>query len=115
AFVRCIYKDAMGFMWFGTGNGLIRYDGTTVYRYEHAPGDRKSIPNNRINTIIEDAEKNLYIGTSYGLARYNRDKDNFVNVDSIVGNRNHLTNQYITALSTDSRGRLWIGTFGHVY
>ncbi|HPM32506.1 MAG TPA: two-component regulator propeller domain-containing protein [Chryseolinea sp.] len=113
AFVRCIYKDARGFMWFGLGNGLIRYDGINVNRYEHNPGDRNSIPNNRINAIVEDANHNLYIGTAQGLVRYDPEKDNFINVDSISNNTNHLVNKYVTALCFDLDGKMWIGTHGH--
>lgn len=100
-------------MWFGTGNGLIRYDGTNIYRYEHTEGDNRSIPNNRINTIIQDANRNLWIGTAQGLVIYNREKDNFKDVDSIGRNTNHLLNKYVTALSIDRWGKIWIGTHGH--
>lgn len=112
AFVRCIYKDSRGFMWFGTATGLIRYDGTTVYRYEHARGGTNTITDNRINAIMEDAENNLWVGTAQGLVIYNREQDNFNDVDSIVGNTNHLNNRYITALCNDGEGRMWIGTHG---
>lgn len=112
ALVRCIYKDSRGVMWFGTATGLIRYDGTNVYRYEHTGGVRNTITDNRINAIIEDASKNLWIGTAQGLMIYNRDKDNFTDVDSIPQNTNHLNNRFITALATDAEGRLWIGTHG---
>src|SRR6187551_3713333 len=113
SFVRCIIKDNRGFMWFGTANGLIRYDGTNVYRYEHIPGDSKSISDNRINAFLEDSNKNLWIGTGQGLMVYNREKDNFVDVDSVPGNTNHLINKYITSLCTDPEGRIWIGTMGN--
>jgi signal transduction histidine kinase/ligand-binding sensor domain-containing protein/CheY-like chemotaxis protein/AraC-like DNA-binding protein len=112
-FVRCIIKDSRGFMWFGTGSGLIRYDGTNVYRYEHEQSDNKSISDNRINTFFEDDNHNLWIGTGQGLMVYDRDKDNFINVDSISDNVNHLNNQYITSLSMDHQGKMWIGTHGH--
>jgi signal transduction histidine kinase/ligand-binding sensor domain-containing protein/CheY-like chemotaxis protein/AraC-like DNA-binding protein len=112
SFVRCIYKDSKGFMWFGTTTGLIRHDGTTVRRYEHVDGNNKTILENRINVIIEDNSGNLWIGTAQGVAIYNRDKDNFSNVDSIAGNSNHLNNKYITSLCKDREGRIWIGTHG---
>jgi signal transduction histidine kinase/ligand-binding sensor domain-containing protein/CheY-like chemotaxis protein/AraC-like DNA-binding protein len=110
--VRCIYKDSRGFMWFGTATGLIRYDGTTVYRYEHIRGIPNTITDNRINAILEDANNNLWIGTAQGLMIYDREKDNFIDVDSIAGNTNHLNNRYITTLCTDAEGRMWIGTHG---
>ncbi len=99
-------------MWFGTATGLIRYDGTTVYRYENNRGVANSITDNRINTIVEDADNNLWIGTGQGLVIYNRELDNFTDVDSIPGNTNHLNNRYISTLCPDSEGRMWIGTHG---
>ena len=99
-------------MWFGTATGLIRYDGTTIHRYEHARGSTNTITDNRINAIFEDANNDLWIGTAQGLVIYNRDMDNFIDVDSIAGNKNHLNNRYITALSADRQGRMWIATHG---
>ena len=113
AFVRCIYKDSKGYMWFGLSNGLMRYDGTTLYRYEHTSGDSTSLPNNRINAIIEDVHQQLWIGTAQGLVIYNREKDNFLDVDLLKGNRNHLVNKYITSLAFDPQGKIWIGTHGN--
>lgn len=112
-FVRCIFKDSRGFMWFGTMNGLIRYDGTDTYTYEYTEGDNKSIPNNRINAIVEDASHNLWIGTAHGLVQYDGEKDSFKDIDSIPGNTNHLISRYISDLCFDRQGKLWIGTHGY--
>jgi ligand-binding sensor domain-containing protein len=110
SFVRCVYKDSRGYMWFGTDDALIRYDGSNAYRYVHDPNDRASIANSTINTILEGADKRLWIGTAQGLCIYNPELDNFITVDSIKANRNYLNNRYITDLEFDSKGRLWIGT-----
>jgi signal transduction histidine kinase/ligand-binding sensor domain-containing protein/DNA-binding response OmpR family regulator len=112
SFVRCFYKDSRGFMWFGLADGLIRYDGTNSYRYEHNPDDKASISHNSINVIVEDETQRLWIGTASGLCLYDPERDYFVNVDSLSSNKNHLNNRFITALSFDSNGRLWIGTHG---
>jgi signal transduction histidine kinase/ligand-binding sensor domain-containing protein/CheY-like chemotaxis protein len=112
SFGRCFLKDSKGYMWIGTADGLMRYDGFRIYRYEHNPENKNSIVNNGINAIVEDDKQQLWIGTSQGLSRYNREKDNFINVDSIATNRNHLNNSYITALSFDKQGNIWIGTYG---
>ncbi|MDQ2656367.1 MAG: ATP-binding protein, partial [Bacteroidota bacterium] len=112
-FVRCIYKDSRGFMWFGTGTGLVRYDGTNVYRYDQTQRNASAITDNRINAILEDANHHLWIGTSQGLVLYDPEKDSFVDVDSIPGNANYLNNRYISALSLDRSGRIWIGTLGN--
>lgn len=113
SFVRCIFKDKNGFMWFGTGNGLIRYDGTNVYRYEHIHGGKHVITDNRINAIIEDNRGELWIGTARGLVAYDPEHDHFINVDSISENRNHLNSLYISALVSDEDGKIWIGTHGN--
>jgi ligand-binding sensor domain-containing protein len=110
SFAKCFYKDHRGFMWIGTSDGLIRYDGTNVYRYAHNPTDKNTVAHSTINAIIEDRNNRLWIGTAQGLSVYNEELDNFVNVDSIKGTRNFLSNRYITDLNFDSNGRLWIGT-----
>jgi signal transduction histidine kinase/ligand-binding sensor domain-containing protein/AraC-like DNA-binding protein len=112
SFVRCFLKDSKGYVWIGTADGLMRYDGFKVFRYEHNPKDRSSIVNNNINVIVEDSNQQLWIGTARGLSKYNREKDNFINVDFIAGNKNHLNNAYITTLSFDNKNKLWIGTYG---
>ncbi|HEY9046113.1 MAG TPA: two-component regulator propeller domain-containing protein [Ohtaekwangia sp.] len=108
--IRCVYKDSKGYMWFGTDDALIRYDGSNAYRYVHDPNDRTSIANSTINTIVEGDDNRLWIGTAQGLCIYNRELNNFITVDSIKANHNYLNNRYITDLEFDSQGRLWIGT-----
>jgi signal transduction histidine kinase/ligand-binding sensor domain-containing protein/DNA-binding response OmpR family regulator len=108
--VRCFHKDSKGYMWFGTADGLIRYDGVNAYRYTHNPDDKTTIAHSTINIIEESKDKKLWIGTAQGLCIYDRDLDNFINVDSIQGNRNYLNNRYITDIEFDAKGQLWIGT-----
>jgi signal transduction histidine kinase/ligand-binding sensor domain-containing protein/AraC-like DNA-binding protein len=112
SFGRCFFKDSKGYMWIGTADGLMRYDGFKVYQYEHNTEDKKSIVNNGINVIAEDSKQRLWIGTAQGLCIYDREKDNFINVDSIPSNKNHLNNVYITTLEFDKQGNTWIGTYG---
>lgn len=107
---RCFFKDSNGYMWIGTEDGLIRYDGSNVFRYVNNPNDKATIANNTINAITESKDKELWVGTAQGLCMYNRALDNFINVDSIEGNRNYLSNRYITDLEFDAQSRLWIGT-----
>jgi len=112
AFVRCILKDSRGFMWFGTGNGLIRYDGTNSIKYEHHPDDKSSLLHSSINALVEDHQHNIWIGTAEGLNVYNPEQDRFVDFNMQPSNINHLNNGYITSLYFDHSGKLWIGTLG---
>jgi signal transduction histidine kinase/ligand-binding sensor domain-containing protein/DNA-binding response OmpR family regulator len=111
-FIRCILKDSHGFMWFGTYDGLCRFDGTSVKLYEHDPGDSTSLAHNMVNAIIEDSQHNLWMGTAQGVNLYDREKDRFINVDAIPQNKNHLHHGFITALAQDNTGQIWIGTMG---
>src|SRR5688500_13670305 len=61
--VSSIVKDKYGFMWFGTWNGLCRYDGYNFKVYSTIPGDSTSIANNRIHYIYKDREGTLWITT----------------------------------------------------
>ena len=105
-FVRCIYNDSRGFMSFGTATGLLRYDGTNLYRYAHSCGSTNAITDDRINAIVDEGNNNLWIGTAQGLVIYDRERDNFQNVDSIAGNTNYINYRYITALCPDDEGRM---------
>lgn len=108
--IRCFFKDSNGYMWIGTEDALVRYDGSKAYRYVHDPNDRTSLAHNTVNVIVEGKDKKLWIGTAQGLCIYDRELDNFINVDSIRSNQNFLNNRYITDLEFAATGELWIGT-----
>ncbi len=69
--VHCIFKDSRGFMWFGTENGLYRFDGTNVLYTHHINGDTSTLSTNSITNITEDATGNLWLGTAGGGAILN--------------------------------------------
>ena len=69
--VTSIYQDEKGFMWFGTYDGLNKYDGYNFTTYRHLIDDSASLCDNRINCIITDAAHNVLIGTHSGLSVYN--------------------------------------------
>ena len=69
--VRCIYKDRNGFMWFGTYDGLNRYDGYNFKIFRNKLDDSTSLLHNYIYSISEDFQNNLWIGTGQGLEVYN--------------------------------------------
>src|SRR5690242_16394723 len=96
--VKCFFKDSRGYMWLGTADGLVRYDGTNSYRYEHDPENKYSLSHNTINAIVEDKHQRMWVGTAWGLCVYDREKDSFINVDSLNGKDIHLNNRYVTSL-----------------
>lgn len=79
--IRDMYQDHVGFMWFGTAEGLIRFDGLNLYEYNSSSGSRRSISNNIISSIVEDRYNNLWVGTFNGLNLYNRSLDRFERIN----------------------------------
>ena len=67
--VLSIFQDSRGYMWFGTRNGLNRYDGYSFTHWLRDEDDPTSISDNYIKCISEDADGNLWIGTRTGLNR----------------------------------------------
>lgn len=66
-YVRIIFQSSKGLIWFGTNNGLIRYNGYEYKSFINNPDDPDSISFRAIFSIAEDGENNLWIGTSTSL------------------------------------------------
>lgn len=102
--VQCILKDYRGFMWFGTRDGLNRYDGYRMVVFKNNPADDRTVNDNYVNALFEDKAGNLWIGTNKGLDRYDRETGSFIHFDKFGESVN------IKDLFGDSKGNLWIGT-----
>jgi signal transduction histidine kinase/ligand-binding sensor domain-containing protein/CheY-like chemotaxis protein len=109
--VICIMQDSRGFMWFGTRDGLNRYDGYQFTVYKNDPLDRKSLGNSFVMDMVEDAKGYIWIGTwGGGLDRYDRKNNQFVHFRHDPADRNSLSSNLVIRLLRDSRGVLWVGT-----
>jgi len=98
-------------MWFGTREGLNRYDGYTFTVFKNKVGDDKSLANNVVNSIVEDSKGYLWIGTwGGGLDRFDRNTNTFTHFRHDMGNPASLSSNLVLALLRDSRGILWVGT-----
>ncbi len=111
--VKSIFRDNKGFIWFGTQEGLARYDGYDFRIYNSSPNDSNTICHSTINVISEDRNNNIWIGTVDGLSLYNREKDNFINYTSYIKNKYVLGNVSISSIYDDNKGNIWIGTIGN--
>ena len=110
--IEAIYQDSRGFMWFGTRDGLNRYDGNSMVIFKHDPKNTTSISDNYITCIYEDPKKNLWIGTINGLNKFDQATNTFTNYKSNQKNTRSLSNNHITKLMIDKKGQLWITTKG---
>lgn len=110
--VNCILKDKYGFMWFGTQDGLNRYDGHNFIVYRNNPKDPQSIPDNQIKCIFEDGQANLWIGTlGGGLCIYNRAREVFIRPEDMGIHSDLPVNPAILSICEDHQSNLWVGTF----
>ena len=73
-----ILQDKKGYVWFGTRDGLNKFDGSKFVVYRHHSEDKTSLSNNYIQTIHEDTAGNLWIGTQNGVNKFNADQNNFI-------------------------------------
>lgn len=78
--VRCILRDHKGFMWFGTFDGLNRYDGYSFKVFRNKVNDSTSLINPFIYALKEDQDGRLWIGTRRGLSIYNSLTDKFIHL-----------------------------------
>lgn len=103
-----IFQDSKGFMWFGTIDGLNKFDGYrfTIYRPEY--GKINSLGGNRITAIVEDDDQNLWIGTSTGLNKFDQKTEKFHQIAlSKADEKSSLVS--VNCLLYDEH-TLWVGT-----
>jgi len=112
--VRCIYQDHKGFMWFGTYDGLNRYDGNEFKVFRNKFNDGNSLINNWVLAINEDAANNLWIGTRQGISLYNSVTEKFDNAYFIPfeGRERRKITAVIRDIRRDDQGNMLITTEG---
>lgn len=110
--VTCIFQDHKGFMWFGTYDGLNRYDGYEFTTFRKQPGDKTSLLFNRITSIEEDAQCNLWVGTMGGLSIYNAVTSKFT-IGSYIpfkGSQPGYITERVNAVKSDKQGNIFVAT-----
>lgn len=108
--VYAILQDSRGFLWFGTEDGLNRYDGYTFKVYKHNSDAPGSLSNNRVQAIYEDRSGTLWVGTHGGLNKFDRSTETFTHFISEPSNPDSLSNNTVGAIRGEEPGILWLGT-----
>ncbi|CAM2069482.1 Histidine kinase domain-containing protein [Sulfidibacter corallicola] len=100
-------------LWIGSRNGLNRMDldqPGVFRRYQHQPGQDRSLNHNEVRDLIIDRRGRLWIGTFNGLARYDAETDQFERWTHDPRDPNSLNHPNVRALAQDAQGLIWIGT-----
>ncbi len=107
--VRAIAKDAEGFIWIGTGNGLQRYDGYNLKTYQYQAGQDTILGSNEIRALLSDKNGNLWVGTrGGGLTRIKDGK--FERIYYRPQNPYSLPSNDIESIAEGKDGAIWVGT-----
>ncbi len=106
--VRCIIQDHNGFMWFGTLDGLNKFDGYAFYSYFHNHKDTNSLNSNIINALFEDEGNKLFVGTSLGLAYWDGITEKFIRMPEFA-------DKNIIAIGKNSKQNLWVADNRNIY
>ena len=104
--VSAIVQDRRGFMWFGTKDGLNRYDGYQFVVFRHDPFDSTSISDSEITALFEDSRGELWVGTrGGGVNRFDRARERFTRVRAGPA-------RDVVAIAEDTSGAIWVGAAG---
>ena len=110
--VHALVQDRDGLMWFGTQEGLNRYDGYEFKTFNTDPdaSDSRSMP--YVRALHEDRNGVLWVGTDDGLHRFDRETSEFVRYENDPTNPTSLSNNRVRVIYEDRDGSLWLGTEG---
>jgi signal transduction histidine kinase/ligand-binding sensor domain-containing protein/CheY-like chemotaxis protein/HPt (histidine-containing phosphotransfer) domain-containing protein len=104
-------QDSQGFVWLGTEDGLVRYDGHELLRYAHSPSATGGLPGNFIFQIVEDARHDLWIVVKdAGIARWSRATDTFTVYRHNASDPQSLSSDAVRTLVLGPDGTVWVGT-----
>src|SRR4051794_25377245 len=84
--INAMLQDKKGYMWFGTADGLCRYDGYTFKTFRPVKGDSNSLPANDILKLAEDSDGKIWIGLLDYISCYDPATGTFISYPIINNN-----------------------------
>ena len=108
--VMTILQDSKGFMWFGTKDGLNRYDGYKFKIFRNDPADSTSLGNNFIHSLYEDKQGNIWVGTDVGLYIYDPRMEIFRHFDLRTADGIGIDKE-VHCIVPDRLGNIWLGVY----
>ena len=107
--VQAILQDRQGFLWFGTKDGLNRFDGKEYRIFRNNPRNPGSIGNNFVRSIHEDTNGKLWIGTDNRIFIYNPVTEHFSPFEVKTAGGVSI-NSAVTAICAENENIIWFGT-----
>ena len=112
ATVMTTLQDSQGFVWLGTEDGLVRFDGRELYRYAARARSRARCPATTFGKSSRTREANLWVAINdAGVAKWDRRTDTFTSYRHDPNDPTSLASDRIRTVLVDARGFVWIGTF----
>lgn len=108
-----IYQDKIGFVWFGSWDGVYRYDGSCLQRIYHTH-KQDSRDRQVITAILEDDDNRIWIGSTRGIAIWDADDERLSAFSDIIASGEFKANN-VKSLCKDNTGHIWIVTQSELY
>ena len=112
--VYTITQDGEGFMWFGTVNGLSKFDGLNFTNYQYNINDKYGIPEGEVRQLETDKNGNIWLLVSGKIARFDKDTENFITIDSLR-TRHESFPASVNSIYSDKNGNLWLCTLNGLF
>ena len=113
--VGAILQDNEGYMWFGTQNGLNRYDGAQMKHFYNNPFEKNTLSNDDVTFLYEDSQQKLWVGTKHGLNCFNKISKDFEQYTDLFGKNKPDYAYVITGIVEDQQKTLWVSTYDGVW
>jgi len=108
--VLAMAQDSTGYLWFGTKDGLARYDGYAFTVFRHNEQDTNSIGGDHITSLLVDRKGYLWVGFApFGLDRYDPRTGRFTHV-RIEGLEAGVSSRLLSRIRCDGQDRIWLNT-----
>jgi ligand-binding sensor domain-containing protein len=115
AFVNCTLQDREGFMWFGTQEGLNRFDGYRFTLFGHDAKEPESLSNDFVREVIEDHQGRLWVATNDGLNLFDPSRQAFTHYLYRTENHESMGTSRVLTVFQDRQWRIWAGTERGLY
>lgn len=111
--INTMIQDRLGYLWFGTQDGLNRYDGHGFTYFYHDPFDQSSLSNSYINDLEEAENGDIWVATVKGVNRISAETGQIHRY--VIGDAENITQQHVQKLVIDRQGTVWASTWNGVF